>query len=363
MNRGIVDLVEAYQRKFNPSENRAGMLAANREIGEAVRVALVEKKLDANAVSFRHLWEALKVEKILQEGANLVSSAFPTITGQIISKTMIDAYDAFPTDAEALVRTVSSRMKVSRVVGWTPIGSIEMVLEKQDYPEVAPPAEKVQTIKNYKYGGLLSLTKEDLFFDQTGELLDRARQIGTEGARYKQELIFAAVSDINGTALSGADLYNAGNGNLITANPLSTDGWEAARAAMLAKKDERNRPIWVMGDRPKLIIPPGLLTTAEKLKMNQYGPIGTANLDVNRAQNAFDIVMNPYWTANQTTWWYGAPTRQFRWEEVWPLETYTRVGQDTEEGFKADVIQQFKCSFYGGAGAVDTKWVTQSDAT
>ncbi len=365
-NRGIVELVEAFKRKFNPSETQEGRRAANREIGAAVRVALKEGKLNPESVSFKSLWEQIvgpigsRGEMFLVE--NLTSSAFPNISGEIISKVMIDAYDAFPKDADKLVRTVPSRLKVSRVAGWTALGTVERVNEKQAYPELSPPDEKIQTIKNFKYGGLLSLTKEDIFFDQTGELVDRARQIGEEGARYRQELIFTAVCDVNTDALSGAELYSVGNSNLQTGNPLGTTGWETVDNALLAKRDEKNKPIWVKGDRPMMVVPTGLDKTALKLQMNEYGDMGTANLDVNLARNKFDVVLNPYLTNASTTWWYGAFKRQFRWEEVWPLEVFMRVGQDTEEGFKSDVIQQHKCSFYGGAGATDTRYVIENQA-
>jgi len=360
MLKDLIEMVCAYERKFAPSGNPRDVRMAHREIGKAVRGLLEGKKIRPEDISLRGLWEQLVVEQGLEE--NLTSSAFPNISGEIISKVMVDAYEAFPKEADKLVRTVPSKLKVSRVAGWTALGAVEKVLEKQNYPEVTPPDEKIQTIKNYKYGGILSLTKEDLFFDQTGELLDRARQIGEEGARYRQELIFAVACDVNTTSLSGAELYSAGNANLLTSNAVGTDGWEAVDNALLAKLDEKSKPIWVKGDRPIMVVPTGLDKTALKLQNNEYGPMGTANLDVNLARNKFDVVLNPYLTSSSTTWWYGAFRRQFRWEEVWPLEVFMRVGQDTEEGFKADVVQQHKCSFYGGAGAVDTKYVYECQA-
>lgn len=364
----IVELVEAYNRKFNPSDTDGGRRVANREIGKKVTELLESKKLDPLKVSFRNLYESLVgpiSSRDLMEGANLTSSAFPNIAGQIISKVMIDGYTQFPKDVDQLCRTVPTKLKTSRVVGWSAIGFVQQVNEKEDYPEIVPPDEKMQTIKNLKYGGLLSLTREDIFFDQTGELIDRARMIGERGAQKRAALIFGVICDGsgtpgNGTALSGAALYTSGNKNLITANPIGTTGWETARKKLLDQVDEQGEPIWVMGDKPKLIVGSTLLATAEKLQKNEHGDLGTANLDTNLAQGQFDIVLNPYLPSTQS-WWYGAPQRQFRWEEVWPLETFTRVGQDTEEGFKADVIQQFKLSFYGGAGAADFKYVVEND--
>jgi hypothetical protein len=366
--RALTELAEAFQRKFNPSGSDRGVHIANREIGKKVKELLESKKIEPAKVSFRALYEALVGEiqsRELMEAGNLVSSAFPNIAGQIISKVMIDAYTAFPKNVDLLVRTVPSKLKTSRVVGWSAIGFVQQVEERQDYPEVVPPDEKMQTIRNYKYGGILSLTREDIFFDQTGELIDRARMIGERGAQKRASLIFAAVCDglgvpANGTALSGGAVYTAGHNNLITANPIGNDGWAANRKKLYDMTDEQGEPIWVMGDRPILIVGSTLLATAEKLAKNEHGDLGTANLDTNLAQGQFDVMVNPY-LPSTSSWWYGAFNRQFRWEEVWPLETFTRTGQDTGDGFHNDLIQQFKLSFFGGCGAADFKYVIEND--
>jgi hypothetical protein len=359
--RALIDLVEAYERKHNPSGTQAGVRAAHRAIGEDVKKLVEEKKLDPMKISFKGLFEQLVAEKDLEE--NLSSSAFPTIAGEIISSVMIQAYQAFPKAGDRLVRTVPSRLKVSMIAGWKAIGKVAQVNERQPYGQVVPPDEKTITIDNKKYGGLMDLTKESIFFDQTGELIDRARGLGEEGARFRDEIIMNTVCDINGTALGGAALYSGGNDNLITTNPLGTTGWENAHVELLDKKDDNTgKPIWVFGERPIMVVPAGLYPTAWKLQQNEYGPQGTANLDRNMAQNMYDIVVNPYLTKASTDWFYGGFNRQFRWEEVWPLEVFTRVGQDTEEGFNKDIIQQFKVSLFGGCGAVDTRYVLKNQA-
>lgn len=357
----IKDIAESFERKFNPSGTADGRRTAHRELGAEVKKLVEEKKLDVNRVSFKALWEQLVADRGLEE--NIVSSAFPTIAGEIISSVMIQAYQAFPKAGDRLVRTVPTRLKTSQIVGWKAIGKVSQVNERQPYGQVTPPDEKTITIENKKYGGLMDLTKEAIFFDQTGELIDRARGLGEEGARFRDEIIMNTVCDVNGTALGGAALYSGGNDNLITTNPLGTTGWENAHVELLDKKDDlTGKPIWVFGEKPVMIVPAGLYPLAWKLQQNEYGPNGTANLDKNMAQNMYEIVINPYLQKATTDWFYGGFNREFRWEEVWPLEVFTRVGQDTEEGFNKDIIQQFKVSLYGGCGAVDTRYVLKCTA-
>lgn len=360
----IRELVESYERKFNPSGASQGIRGVHREIGLTIRKLIESKKLDVSKVSIKHLWKELVEERGLEEEGNLVSSAFPTIAGQLISSRMIAGYTDWPDETARLVTVVPSRLKTSNVVGWTNMSGVDLVTEREDYPQVKPPTEKTKTIKNYKYGGIVDITKEAIFFDQTGELLQQATNMGRLARKKRMRLIWDAIIDVNATAYGGADLYATGNGNLQAANPLTGDtAWETARARMMAKVDENSEPVWLFGQKPVLIVPSGLLATAEKLQKNPTGYPGTANLDVNLAQNQFDIIVNPYLSAASTSWWYGWPWEEFRWEEVWPFEVFSRVGQDTEEGFKADIIQQVKCSFYGGVGAADKVYVDQHDAT
>lgn len=359
--RELLEQISAYEKKYNPDGTVQGARTAHRMVAEDLKKLIEAKKLDPARISLKALWEATVEKKDLSE--NISSSGFPTIAGEIISSVIIAAYQAFPKAGDRLVRTVPSRLKESKIAGWKAIGKISALNERQPYGQVLPPDEKTATIKNQKYGGVLDLTKEAIFFDQTGQLMDDARQLGEEGARFRDEIIMNTVCDVLGQSLSGGVLYSAGNVNLITSNPLGTTGWENAHIELLDKKDDQTgKPIWVFGEKPIMIVPSGLYPKAWKLQNNETGDLGTANRDKNMAQNMFDLVVNPYLQKVSTDWWYGGFNRQFRWEEVWPLEVFTRVGQDTSEGFGQDIIQQFKVSLYGGCGAADTRYVLESNA-
>ena len=355
MSRELINLVEAYENKYGDKRT------AHQEIGKKIRSLLESGKLDVNRISFKGLATELNDKKELSEG--LTSSAFPVISSEIISSMIIKGYTEFPKAGDQLVTTVPSRLKESKIPGWASIGRIREVRERESYSDVNPPTEKYVRIANKKYGGLMDLTKEDLFFDQTGNLLNEARKLGMEGARFREELIMNTVIDALSTALDLGVLYSGGNSNLKTTAPLGTAGWQNVHVSLMEKKDDSvptPKPVWVMGTRPLMLIPPNLWPTAEKLKRNERGDLGTGNLDVNLAQNMFDIIVNPYLASGSTTLWYGDFKSQFRWEEVWPLETFTRVGQDTEQGFNNDVIQQFKVSLFGGCGATDTRYVYEN---
>ena len=360
----VRDLYESFKRSYTDIKV-ANSAFTDKVVGLMKKDSNGKAQISQRDMSFKDLWEALVVSQDLEE--NLTSSAFPSISSEIISSAMIEAYQEWPKVGLGLVRVVPSKLKVSLVPGWKAIGTIRQVTEKEDYIEVIPPDEKTVTIKNSKYGGLLSLTKEDIFFDRTGQLIDRAREIGMEAARFQDQLIMEGVIDKNATVYTPSTgvtaLYASGNSNLNTGagSVLGSAGFEASYIKLLKKTDEQSKKIWVLSDVMQVMVPPDLWPTADKLLRNEYEVAGTAmSTTANFARGKFMPIVNPYQTVT-TRWHMGNFKKQFRWEEVWPLETYSRVGQDSEDGFKRDVIQSYKCSLFGGVGADDFKYVEQNN--
>lgn len=357
----VRDLYESFARANHAERSDADRRKTNKAFTAKVMGLVAEKKLKLEDFSFKDLWEGLVVGQDLEEVA--VSSAFPNISGEILSAALIEGYNSYPTQADALVRTKPSRMKTELSAGWTPVGTIREVKERADYLEIDAPDEKAVLTPNKKYGGIISLTREAITFDQTAQLVSDARDIGAEGRRFREQLIMEGVIDKNSNVYNKTTLYSAGNGNLLTGagSVLGTAGFEACYIAAMKKTDERGKKIWVPGAMPTMMVPPDLLPTAFKLKNNEYGPNGTAlGNDKNFAFNKFDIVVNPYQTV-ATRWHLGDFKRQFVWFEVWPVETFYRTGQDSDDGFERDIILQAKVSFFGGVGALDTKYVDQNN--
>ncbi len=360
----VKDLYESFARANNAERSDRDMRRANRAFTSRVMGLVKEGKLSLADFNFRELWEALveaQAHRLGQDVEETVhSSAFPNISGEILSAAMIEGYNMFPTDAMNLVRVVPSNMKTELSAGWTPVGAIRPIKEKGNYEEVEAPDEKVVLTDNNKHGGVISLTREAIKFDKTQQLVGKARGIGTEAARYKSQLILEGVIDKNSNVYNRGTLYTGANARSGADSALGTTGYEKADLALMNMVDERSNPIWVLGDRQVMMVPTALKSLAWKLKNNEYGPAGTAlGNDKNYAQNQFDIVVNPYQT-NTARWHLGAFARQFVWFEVWPLETFFRTGSEHEDGFFRDVVVQAKVGFFGGVGALDNKYVIQN---
>lgn len=365
----IREVWESFERKFNPSETKKGRAVANREFASKVMGLFEAKKLDYRDVSFKDLYENLVRAQDLEEAYD--ASAMPIILANLISKKIIDAYEAYPQNGLKLVQVVPSSLREEVVVGWTAVGQLSEVKEDDEYEEAIPPDEKYVRIAHKKYGKLVSVTEEIIKFDQTQQFLNRAGMIGERGAQFLDKTIMRGILDRDSTVYNKGALYTGASatggtrGNYFSgaASALGTSGWELIHFNLHTKTDEVSEPIWVSSDRPNMIVPPNLVPTAIKLRQGDYGNIGTANLDTNVAQNMFDIVESVYFSnlTTGTEWHYGSFKRQFQWDEIFPLQVFSRSGQETEDGFKRDVVQQFKVRFYGGIGATDYRYASKSD--
>ena len=354
----VRDVFESFSRKHSDP------VIAHREFGAKVLGLMQgkDRKIDPAKVDLRELWEGLVTSQGMEESAS--STAFPTIAGEIISSVMIQGYEMYPKVGLSLVRVVPSKQKISQVVGWKGIGKLDRsseVREKENYPAVNPPEEKEIRIKNKKNGLTLALTKEAIFFDRTGQLMGEASMVGAELARWQDEVILSTLADLDQTAYDLGEMFAAGNLNTYTgaATALGTTSFEAAMTYFRKKTDERGRKINVLPGKPVLMHATDLEFTVDKLLNNEKGPIGTAaQSDVNTARGKFQPVLNPYITST-TQWLLGDFKSSARWEEVWPLETFQRMGGMTEDGFNKDVVAEYKASIFGGCGYDDTRRVIE----
>ena len=99
--------------------------------------------------------------------ANVDSTAFPTITGLLISKKVIDGYRQPIFIGSQLVTNMPSNRKIERIAGFTAADTIKEVPEGQAYDE-SDLGEKFVTSQATKKGRIISLTEEAVYFDQTG---------------------------------------------------------------------------------------------------------------------------------------------------------------------------------------------------
>jgi len=374
--------------------NRDSMKALYKNVGEkkfAISMInlITEGKISTDDLSLKALWEAMgqpnlnrsnivgnRVVKNINFSEALSSSAFPKITGALINKKVQEAYDLEYGIGDQLVTKVSSSVKDETIVGFGADNEMKEVQEGIDYEEGSI-TEKYHKIKNTKFGRIISLTKEMIMFDQTGQMMLRAQQIGEAAKSSHEKTIMNAVLELTSSGLKAAwrpagtatTLYSNTSNDPYTSGTLDNLGAEAladetdldtAMALFSQFTNEQGLPMRVT---PKtLLTAMSLKSAANQICYSGQSvktelPAGVKNIYT--GLQALDTTFIDQ-QLSVTAWFIGDFKKQFVYTEVWPIQV-EHQGKDSEQAFNADVIERYKISYYGGCGAVSNRYVVKGN--
>ena len=348
-----------------------------------------EDKITEYNFSLKALWEAMDKPKLstsrliesrvydeeeLSEA--LESSAFPKITGALINKVVSAAYDKEYGIGMQLVDVVPSSQKDEVIVGFAEDNTLQEVPEGMPYQEGSI-TEKYHKIRNRKFGRVIGLTEEMVKFDQTNQMITRAKRVG-EAAKAKQERIImdAVLENVstgqyaawrpNGTATT---LYSSTSNDPFSSGTLDNLGGEAlldetdiATAITLAAQfqDENGDPI--MWNPKVLLVPMALEGIGRQIVYSGQSIKLTLPGGVFAPYQGMILLSSPYidQLISATAWYIGDFQKEFIYTEVFPLQVFqAKVGNEDE--FNRDIIFRFKARFMGGCGAVSNRYVVKGN--
>lgn len=363
---------------------------------------------NAHEFSFLALWEGLvgPVEETMgfaqqgfgyiehpiglleAEGVGAVaSSAFPSAVGQLIAIRVIEGYDAPGFVGDELVTPMPSRLRGERVVGFTSLQGPKPVGEGDEY-QGSTFREKYVTTTETKRGRLISLTEEAVFHDQTGQILQRASQMGRKAREDRERRIIRGVADVASTERvyrpsgTAEQLYASGNNNIISTATVLTDwtdiqevfAWHAANVTDDRETDD------VQGGQPIVWMPTHLLTARElagvaarifAATISTSGSVEAPQAAILAALGAGGIkpVSSPFLDAAQgedqfddaSDWFLGDFPGQFIYKTIWPLQTF-RAPTMADAQFRRDIVAEYKVREYGDVNAIDEKLVIKINA-
>lgn len=250
-----VELADANVRTMFGSQGRR--LGSSLREDAGYEDALIEaSRLYEEVVSGRrpehHLVEALTTDD------------FPILFGDAMSRTLLAGYreQSYTWSNYAGRRTVRDLREAKLLMVDGGAGRLDKVKQRGEYPE-SKIVESDKTVRPFKYGRAFDVSLEMLInddlgvFSTTGTLARFGR-----GARRTEEWV--ATGLFVGTAGPDADLYNAGNGNVVTGNPvLSRTSLQAAISQLSQQTDEDGEPIVI--EAVELVVPPALMLTAQEI--------------------------------------------------------------------------------------------------
>lgn len=319
--------------------------------------------------------------KELSEAVN--TSQFPIITGELISKKIMDSYDAYPKVADELVTTMPSKLQIDKVPGLWLKGTLEDVQEGHDYPHAADMEEEYVQVAGTKRGLILDITEEAVMFDQTGSILMKAGRMGDKLAQDREDKVLYCIQD---ATVSGVNyyvwypagtrtaLYRASNaasanvaGGTIYANQV-TDALadytdiQAALDLFALMKDNDGKHIRVM---PKiLLVPLKLETMATRLISNEFLPGTTTGVGYNEKNpfwNKFKVIATPHIDdVSNNDWYIGDPKRQFVEKVVIPLQIQVRRDKTNDLSWERDIKASYKVRHFTQPFTVDHRFFVKS---
>ena len=293
------------------------------------------------------------------------SDQFPVLTGQLISAIVIDSYENAALVGDLLCTTIPSKMEVEKIAGLDSLQGPEPVLQGMEYNSSSM-GEKYVESPNLKYGRLLALTEEAIYFDRGGEFMRRAQAFGEKAGVFRERLILNGVQDISGYRSyrpSGivTDVYSATNSNLNTSNPFGETGLNTIWSTFQSQTDSEGDPILISPSTAVCLVPVGLWNQCNQMARSAFVPEGNENA-VNTYKGTFTPLTSHFVTTQHTTtWFFGNFKKAFAWVQVWPIEVL-RQKEDSDFQFRRDIACVFKIRLYGSLCCLDPKFVQKSTA-
>lgn len=359
--------------------------------------ALEKKELAPNDFSIRGLFESFvedgrsAIDALMNpnnpsstslEEANVMTTDFTNISGQIFYNSILSAYDDAMRIGGKLAKTVPTQLSGEKIAGISNLGDVsQVVAEGAPYPEATVSEDYIETPATDKRGLIVPVTKESIFFDRTNVLLMRCSEVGRAlGHSKEKRIIDAALGVTNNYNRKGVGIKNTysnaaatgGDANVdwineIAANPLENHANVNAIKMLLAYMIDPNTGEPSPADANMLLVPKELEEQAMQLK----AATAINLLDTSRRtmtmnpMSGVEIISSPHVRirngGNSADWFFGNFPEAITYQENWPM-TVQQSGADSSVGFTHDIVVRYKASERGTVAIVNPRVVAKSIA-
>ena len=319
---------------------------------------------------------------VLEAGEAVDSTAFSNITGQLIISEVLAGYRSEDFQISGLFRTTPTRLNGEKIPGLAGVGDqTQTINEGMPYPSVGFGEDYIETPATTKYGLIVPVTKEAIFFDRTGLILERANEVGKSlGLAKEKRCCDVLIGATNNYKWKGTS-YNTYQSSTPWINTLSGAAyalvdWSTVDVAEQLFADmldpHTSEPIVITGGMT-LVVPPALKHTANRilnateLRYATNSAVSTVVSSNPLAGSGYRAVVSRFFyrrcitglsksAANSKTCWYlGDIAASFRYMENWPI-TVVQAPQNSEAEFTQDIVLRFKASERGAAAVYDPRF-------
>ena len=368
-----------------------GVRSTTRKLG----TALAEGELSCHEFSLRELAEAFMGHdwvrsldqagvsglQLLEAGDAIDVTAYSNITGQLAYSAILEGYQEVGFIGGQLTRTIPTKLSGEKIPGIGKLtGDAEAIGDGMPFPTVGDAAEDyIETPETTKRGLIVAVTKEAIFFDRTGLLIDRCNKVGERLGLNKEKRVLDTILGITNSYSWRGTSYNtfqAATPWINSKSGVELVDWTDIEAAELLLEDmtdpDTGEPI-LIGGRQLLVMGAKLFTARRILNATEidYGT-RSASAPITKSANPLlgmdiPIFSSPLAKARLVTsgvsasdaakyWYYGDFKKAFAYMENWPI-TVVQAPDNSEAEFNQDIILRFKASERGVCAVYDPRYV------
>lgn len=319
-----------------------------------------------------------RMDEPLLEAGPVDHSAFSNITGQIVFASILEGFMSPEFIGSRVTRNVPTDIQESeKVPGISlPGDAAESIGENQPYPEVGLSEEWIMTQEKVKRGFIVSLSKEAVFGDKTGVLIDRANRGAEMLGINKEKRILDAVLGLstlyrrNGGAAQATYGNTHTDGTFDNLEAAALQDWTDVELVELLfdaiTDPNTGEPISLRSKQ--LIVPTALLHTAHQI-LNATEVRTVTNTSITTlapspmSGSGYEILSNQYVKARSssaTAWWLGDFPRGFTYRENWPITTEEQR-DGSHVAFSQDTVLRFKASEKGAADVEEPRYAAKGN--
>ena len=318
----------------------------------------------------------------MEASGAITSNDFSNITGQVIYNALMEDLAPENTVFQELFPTVSTQFSGEKLAGIANLGDVaQTVAENTNYPLAITSQDWIETPTTTKRGVIVPVTKEAIFFDRTGELINKASAVGQALRLNKEKRAIDCLVDENTTAhrykwrgTSYGSYVDTPWDNLNGTSALVdwTDINEVEQLFAGITDPNTGEPVVVGGATlccgPAKRMQANYIRNATQVVIHSGGYATSGNLTETVGPNPlrpFEVVSSALFATRVTNanyWFYGDPRRYAKYMENWPI-TVTQAPAGSHEEFHRDVVMQYKASERGAFAVVQPRMMIKSAAT
>lgn len=326
---------------------------------------------------------------LLEAGEGVDVSAFSNITGQIFYNKILEGWTLATKVSDKLVSTVGTKLDGEKMP-WLShvISEGDSIRPGMPYPEANFGERYIETPATTKYGMIVSVTKEAIFFDLTGQMLRAAGEVGEKLGYNKEKRVLKLVLGLtNSYKLNGTsyNTYNTSGGWINKAASTPLVDWTSFEQAyvLFSKITDPDTGLPIQIEPKDVFVMPAKYFTASRIAnateietvypgYSASSPSAPGNVKMTTGNPvpwkmapltspiAYQLLINSGLTDSQAReyWYIGDFKKAFAYMENWPL-TVTQAPNNNIKEFEQDIVVRYKASERGVPAVIDPRYVAQ----